>query len=121
METQCSNHLISHESFYSLWGMPSRAEVVSFLVLKYGKHAQRLSVEEAEKLIEFNIVKSEKGYRSTFAYAGRRFDFIDEGIDMKDFPTEAVLDIEQMKEIKCKGYAYLKRELNNLETSMNGT
>ena len=120
METMPINHLVSPEGFYSLWGMPSRAEVVAFLVLKYGRFQQCISVEEAEKLVESNAVKSRNGYRSTFACAGLRFNFIDEWLDMKEFPADAVLDIEKMKEMKCKGYAYLKSALNNLEARRNG-
>ena len=115
MKTLGINNLVSPESFYSLWGMPSRAEVVAFLVFKYGRFQQSVSVDEADKLIESNAVKSENGYRSTFACAGLRFNFIDEWLDMKEFPAEAVLDLEKMKELKCEWYAYLKSILNDLE------
>ena len=115
MKTLVINHLVSPEGFYSLWGMPSRAEVVAFLVFKYGRFRQGISVEEADRLIESNAVKLENGYRSTFACAGLRFNFIDEWLDVKEFPAEAVLDLEKMKEMKCEWYAYLKSKLNNLE------
>lgn len=114
MEAISINDLISPEGFYSLWGMPSRAEVVSFLVLKYGNPTQHLSIEEAEKLIEAHAKKEQpigNGFRSTFTHAGISFDFMGTWLDMKVFPAEAVEDLERMKENKCEGYAYLKSVL----------
>ena len=113
MEISNINNLVSPCGFYSLWGMPSKAEVVSFLVLKYGNHTQPLSIEEAEKLIETNTVKLQTPvrYRSTFTHAGISFDFIGTWLDMKVFPAEAVGDLERMKENRCEGYTYLKKVL----------
>ncbi len=107
------NDMVSPDGFYSLWCIPSKAEVVSVLVGKYGNLKKSLSVETAEKLVEANIVKdgSLGVERSVFTEAGINFNFVGTWIDIKLLPSGAVEVLERMKEAKCEGYAYLKAKL----------
>lgn len=107
------NDMVSPDGFYSLWCMPSRAEVVSVLVGKYGNLRKPLSVEAAERLVEANIVNDGSlGVEiSAFTEAGISFNFVGTWIDVKSLPSGAVEVLEQMKEAKCEGYAYLKAKL----------
>ena len=107
------NDMVSPDGFYSLWCMPSKAEVVSVLAGKYGNLKKPLSVEAAARLVEANIVKdgSLGVERSAFTEAGINFNFVGTWIDVKPLPPGAVEVLEQMKDAKCEGYSYLKAKL----------
>ena len=112
MEQQNIQCLVSPYGWYWLGRMLSKAEAVSMLVSKYGNPPMSISTEDAERLIAAKTVAATplQKEQSMFTEAGLCFNFIDDYLDVKTLPDEAVADLERIKEHRSEGYVFLKRK-----------
>ena len=111
MKQQSIRCLVSPDGWYWLGRKLSKAEVVAMLVGKYGKPPRLISSEEAGNLIATNTAEATflRKTQSMFTEAGICFNFIDDYLDVKSLPDEAVVELERLKESRNEGYVFLKQ------------
>ena len=111
MKQQSIGCLVSPDGWYCLGRKLAKAEVVAMLVGKYGKPPRTISSEEAGYLIATNTAAatSLRRTQSMFTEAGICFNFIDDYLDVKSLPEEAVVELERLKESRNEGYVFLKQ------------